>query len=110
MRSTTPSITDLPPSPGDEERSRTRQYLIVMAVRVACLFAAIAIAVIAPGWWILLPIAGAVFLPLFAVVAANAPRAVRGRVERPGPRELPAKAGTFGPADPAGGRDDAAGR
>ncbi|MBN9607021.1 MAG: DUF3099 domain-containing protein [Actinomycetales bacterium] len=110
MRSTTPSITDLPPSPGDEERSRTRQYLIVMAIRLACMFIAIAIAALAPGWWIVIPIAGAVFLPLFAVVAANAPRVVRGTVERPGPRELPGSAGTGGPSDPAGGRDDAAGR
>lgn len=89
MRSTTPTITDLPSSPGDEGRGRARQYVTMMVVRVVCMFAAIVIAVVAPGWWILVPILGAVFLPLFAVVLANAPRALRSRVERPGPRELP---------------------
>ena len=38
-----------------------------------------------PGWWMLLPAAGAVILPYIAVVAANTVASPRGRdVERPG--------------------------
>lgn len=53
-----------------EQSARTRRYLVSMGVRTACVVAAIFV----PGWprWVL--IAGAVFLPYFAVVMANAGR------------------------------------
>lgn len=53
-----------------EQRARTRRYLISMAIRTACFLAAVA----ASGWlrWVFL--AGAVFLPYVAVVMANAGR------------------------------------
>jgi uncharacterized protein (DUF58 family) len=62
----------------EDQRQRTRRYLISMAIRTVCFLGAI----IAGGWlrWAL--IAGAVFLPYIAVVMANAGRA---RVERAKP-------------------------
>lgn len=53
-----------------EQTGRTRRYLISMAIRTACVVAAIFV----PGWprWVL--IAGAVVLPYLAVVVANAGR------------------------------------
>lgn len=54
----------------DQQSTRTRKYLISMSIRTACVIAAIFV----PGWprWVL--IAGAVVLPYFAVVIANAGR------------------------------------
>jgi hypothetical protein len=53
-----------------EQRARTRRYLISMGIRTACFIAA----VVASGWlrWVFL--AGALFLPYMAVVMANAGR------------------------------------
>lgn len=60
----------------EDQRQRTRRYLISMAIRTVCFIAAI----IATGWlrWTL--VAGAVFLPYVAVVMANAGR---GRSAKP---------------------------
>ena len=60
----------------EDQRARTRRYLISMAVRTICFVGAI----IATGWlrWAL--VAGAVFLPYIAVVMANAGR---GRSAQP---------------------------
>lgn len=54
----------------NEQSGRTKRYLISMAIRTACVLAAIVV----PGWpkWIF--IAGAVVLPYLAVVIANAGR------------------------------------
>lgn len=53
-----------------EQGGRTKRYLVSMGIRTACVIAAI----FTPGWprWVL--IAGAVVLPYFAVVVANAGR------------------------------------
>ena len=53
-----------------EQKARTRRYLISMGIRTVCFLAA----VITTGWvrWVFL--AGAVFLPYLAVVMANAGR------------------------------------
>lgn len=65
------TITGAQRSLSTEQSGRTRRYLISMAVRTACVIAAIVV----PGWpkWIF--IAGAVVLPYLAVVVANAGRA-----------------------------------
>lgn len=54
----------------EDQRQRTRRYLISMAIRTVCFIAAI----VATGWlrWTL--VAGAVFLPYIAVIMANAGR------------------------------------
>jgi hypothetical protein len=57
------------------------KYTIAMSVRVVC----IALCLVVHGWWILIPAAGAVFLPYFAVVIANNVKGrPRGAVQRPG--------------------------
>ncbi|MEO6533307.1 MAG: DUF3099 domain-containing protein [Pseudolysinimonas sp.] len=61
------SITELPPSPDAERHSRMIKYAIAQGIRVLCIVAILFV----PGWWRLIPAAGAVFLPYFAVVAAN---------------------------------------
>ena len=62
-------ITSAPVSAQVDRRSRERRYLASMALRVACFVGAVAVG---PGWlrWVL--VAGAVLLPWFAVVMANA--------------------------------------
>lgn len=73
-REPAPSATSLDVSPEDDSRARTRNYLITMAIRTACL---ILLVVIRPyGWHTVVLAIGAVFLPYIAVVMANA-RATR---------------------------------
>ncbi len=62
-------ITTARRSAADDMRTRQRRYAISMAIRTVCFVAAVAVG---PGVlrWVL--VAGAVFLPLFAVVLANA--------------------------------------
>ena len=64
------TITDAQRALSVEQVGRTRRYLISMGIRTVCVIAAIFV----PGWprWFL--IAGAVVLPYFAVVVANAGR------------------------------------
>ena len=75
------SVTELPLAPELERRSRMIKYTVAMSIRVVC----IALCLVAPGWWLLLPAAGAVLLPYFAVVIANnVQHGTRGQVRRPG--------------------------
>lgn len=81
MKSTAHTITTLPPSPDQERRKRMIEYSIMMGIRVLCVLACIWVR----GWWLLIPAMGAVFLPYFAVVVANAAQTGAGaQVERPG--------------------------
>lgn len=81
MRTKPTAITELPPSPDEERRTRMIRYLIAMSIRIVC----IALVVIVPDWWKLAPAIGAVALPYFAVVIANnTSRTGGGRVLRPG--------------------------
>ncbi|MDT9592420.1 DUF3099 domain-containing protein [Nocardioides zeae] len=61
-------ITTARTAPGEELDGRQRRYIIAMTVRTLCFVGAF---LVGPGWlrWVL--VAGAVFLPWFAVVAAN---------------------------------------
>jgi hypothetical protein len=76
------TITEAQRGLSEEQTGRTRRYLASMAIRTACVVAAIFV----PGWprWVL--IAGAVFLPYIAVVAANAGR----ENDEPGEMGVPA--------------------
>ena len=56
------------------------EYTVMMSIRVLCLVSLLWVR----GWWILIPAAGAVFLPYFAVVVANVTRARTSAPERPG--------------------------
>jgi hypothetical protein len=64
------NITSAQRALSQEQAGRTRRYLVSMGIRTVCLLAA----VVVEGWprWIL--VAGAVVLPYFAVVVANAGR------------------------------------
>ena len=67
--SKTQSVTSLEVSPEEERRNRFIKYSVAMIIRSIC----VVLAVIVPvGWLTLLFAAGAVFLPYFAVVIANA--------------------------------------
>ena len=82
MRNKSVSITELPPSPDAERHSRMIKYAITQAIRLACVILCFVLPV---SWWTLLPAAGAVFLPYFAVVAANSvQQRARPVVQRPG--------------------------
>ena len=62
------TITQAKRGLSNEQSGRTKRYLISMAIRTACVIAAIVV----PGWPKWLFIVGAVVLPYLAVVAANA--------------------------------------
>jgi hypothetical protein len=79
MRTKPAAITELPPSPQQEQRSRMIRYGLTMGIRVICL----GLCLITPGWWLLIPAAGAIFLPYVAVVIANTGAKRGRRIERP---------------------------
>ena len=88
MRQKLPSITTLQQSPDEERRARFIKYTVAMVIRVIC----IVLMLFVQGWWLLLCAAGAILLPYFAVIVANAVRI--GEVEdvmRPGPLALPTR-------------------
>lgn len=85
MRPRPAALTDLPPSPHDEQRSRMIKYSLMMSIRVVCIVVCVVVGILVPGWWLVIPALGAVVLPYVAVVVANAVRRGSGaNVERPG--------------------------
>ena len=74
---TAQSVTSVPESRTQEQSRRLRRYLVTMVVRTICFV--LLVVINHPIRWVFA--FGAVFLPFFAVVAANAvsPR-LRGRV------------------------------
>lgn len=85
MRSKLPSVTSLQSSPTDERRVRFIKYTVAMSIRVVC----IVLMIFVEGWWLLVCAAGAVLLPYFAVIIANAVRVGDvPEVVRPGPLML----------------------
>lgn len=94
------SVTTASASRSDDVDARQRRYLLIMAVRIAC----VPFAIVVEGWarWVF--IAGAVVLPYVAVVVANAARRTEPGalvpVEPEQPRALPT-------SDPVNMRDTA---
>ncbi|HMM81908.1 MAG TPA: DUF3099 domain-containing protein [Terrimesophilobacter sp.] len=74
------NITSLPRSPVDDRHSRMIKYTVTMCIRLVC----IALCLVVQGWWLVVCVAGAVFLPYVAVVLANAANSRTVDVERPG--------------------------
>jgi hypothetical protein len=72
------NITTLGQSPDQERKSRMVKYLIAMTIRVVCIVAAIFV----EGWLMWLCFAGAIFLPYFAVVIANAQVSRAGSLDK----------------------------
>ena len=62
------TVTSIAIAPEQERRSRMIRYAIAMTIRFAC----VVLAVVVQGWAVWIFIAGAVLLPYFAVVLANA--------------------------------------
>lgn len=95
------NITSMPQSVDEERHARMRKYAIMMGIRLACFLAMIWVR----GPWIYVFAAGAIFLPYFAVVLANAVRMRRIKtVERPNVIEP-----LYPPAEWFGGDADASG-
>lgn len=63
-----PRITDARTAHSDEMHSRMVKYTVSMSIRLVCLF----LLFFVQGWMMWVVIAGAVVLPWFAVVIANA--------------------------------------
>lgn len=74
------SITSLPERAEDERRRRVVNYSIAMGIRVIC----VVLCVFVRGWWLVLPILGAVVLPYVAVVLANVTTRRTGTLDVPG--------------------------
>jgi hypothetical protein len=74
------SITSLPESPDADRHRRMVRYGIAMGIRVLCVIACFFV----HGWWLLVPVLGAVVLPYVAVVLANVGTPTGSTVERPG--------------------------
>lgn len=92
-----PSITSARPSRTLDRRTRSRRYVLTMAVRMACL----ALALIVSGPWRWVFAAGAIALPYFAVVLANvsARRMSAGIDEIVEPHAIEAARAERGPAE-----------
>ena len=71
-------VTEARQSRSDEISQRERRYLIMMGIRVACFILTVVMFVNHAGWLTAIPAAGAIALPYFAVVAANARQEARG--------------------------------
>ena len=103
MRAKSIAVTELPPSPDEERRTRMIRYSVAMGIRMLCLV----VALIVPDWWRLVPAIGAVALPYFAVVIANNVSGRRsGGVARPG-SVVPVATSVPVPGAGAGGEDAA---
>ena len=72
------SITTVSESPDDERKSRMLKYTLAMTIRVVC----IVVAIFVEGWLMWLAFAGAIFLPYFAVVLANAQGPKPGEISK----------------------------
>lgn len=84
-------ITSLPRSPEDDQRARMIKYTVMMSIRVVC----IGLCIVVPGWWRLIFVVGAVFLPYIAVVVANSIDSRVTDVERPDYAPLMIEGQTF---------------
>jgi hypothetical protein len=62
------SVTSLGESPEVERKRRMIKYTVAMTVRVICLV----VGMFVQGWLMWICFAGAIFLPYFAVILANA--------------------------------------
>jgi archaellum biogenesis protein FlaJ (TadC family) len=66
-------VTTAGKSPREEQRERTRRYLLTMGIRVVCFVLAIVLVAIGVPWeFSAIAIAASLILPWVAVVAANA--------------------------------------
>jgi len=75
------SVTSLVDSPSADRRRRMIRYSVAMGIRMVC----IVLMLFVQGWLLLICAIGAIFLPYFAVILANAVTPPRTQaVEGPG--------------------------
>jgi len=102
-------ITDAPSSLSEDIEGRRRRYLLSMGIRIVCFVSAY----FAHGWLRWVVVAGAVFIPYFAVVVANAGRSVRAGAPlppvTPAARQLTGAATATQPTGRSAGSDGPAG-
>jgi Protein of unknown function (DUF3099) len=67
-------VTQARPSLSDDISFRQRRYLLMMGIRALCFVIAVVMFVNHLGWLTVIPAAGAIFIPYFAVVFANGGR------------------------------------
>jgi hypothetical protein len=95
-------VTEARRSLSDDISFRQRRYLLMMGIRAVCFVIAVVMFVNHLGWLTVIPAAGAIFFPYFAVVFANGgrePSNTRGFMEyRP---NLPATRDPAGPQYPS---------
>jgi Protein of unknown function (DUF3099) len=71
-------VTEARQSRSEEISQRERRYLVMMGIRIVCFVVTVVMFVNHAGWLTAIPAAGAIALPYFAVVVANARQEVRG--------------------------------
>lgn len=96
----TPSyrVTSAGVNPAEDRAHRMRMYFIAMTLRLACVLSLFWVS----GWWIVIPVVGAIGLPWFAVMVGNAvAHGGEQEVAAPDPLELTTTepAAGAGPAD-----------
>lgn len=85
------AITSAPRALAEDVHARTVRYLMSMGIRTSCMI----LLLVVPGWWKWVCGAGAIFLPMLAVLFANAgrerPREPEALLPPPGdePKQLP---------------------
>ena len=82
-------VTEARESRSAEISQRERRYLLLMGIRVVCFIITVVLVVNHVGWLAVLPAAGAIVLPYFAVVVANARRQTGTGSLRPYQPNLP---------------------
>lgn len=82
-------VTDARQSRSAEIGQRERRYLVMMGVRLVCFVVTVVMFLNHAGWLTVIPAAGAIALPYFAVVVANTRRQVGGSEFRPYQPRLP---------------------
>jgi hypothetical protein len=100
-------VTDAPQSRSAEISQRERRYLLLMGIRVACFIITVVLVVNHAGWIAAIPAAGAIVLPYFAVVVANARRQTSSSAGfRPYQPSLPARQANQAGPEPVPGQLD----
>ena len=95
-------VTEAPQSRAAEIGQRERRYLLIMGIRVVCFVVTVVMFLTHAGWLTVIPAAGAIALPYFAVVIANSRSQAGPSGFRPYQPRLPER--HVPPADGARGR------
>jgi len=102
-------VTEARQPRSEEISQRERRYLLIMGIRLVCFVATAIMFVNHAGWLTMIPAAGAIALPYFAVVVANS-RRIDGAPEfRAYQPRLPERYSPPGQPRPGGQADQAPG-